>query len=730
MKRLFKVLLASVLCLCLFVVVSPFTVFAADETGIKAKLSESGLFDDDAFIGLIAKSLSDAGLTDDTLYESVDAIKSTLAGFNGKIDAPANNVTSIKSIKGIDLLTGATAIILDHNKISDITPITKLDGVYRGYFSIQYNPINRFFSSIDDQLYVFRTYSTQMSAFENGQKFGTDLNVLYSGKDLGIKLYFGATVNDKYEWNHSKTDGSVIYPYLFEPKDTDKVAIVYDGSSPATEDYCTVTVKDNIDFCVRAYFQNYRFYTQWVGGTAYEEEPDSYGDVKELSPSCYDYFQVHKYIPLKQSTTTKVLGGIKVEKKDAAGNLLDGAVFALYKDAELKEKIAEGKTENGVVVFSELEAGDYYLNEESAPSGYMVDDEKYDWPMKVTVDGGVEAGSEFSGGTKTIKNVYSGELSFAPDWDKWVDSEDPFYRQTMKLVSGSVEDEITADSDPDVMTYLTEGGEKINSFKNEFSAEDLNKVTVKESSLVLTIGGKKINVSSYEEARELVNAAIEDGSINDADEVSLDGSITYAAQEDAYANVEVTNKSLCVYLEPIANKKLVGRAIKEGEFGFEITKCDEEGNEVGLFSGVNAAAEADEDYTVVNFVDEKGDPAVLKFCKVGLYEFKLREVVTDREEGMVYDETDRAVSVVVTESGSKGLMAEVYVDGKLVATVYSADTTKADNTVLDAGTVELATIVNRCTERANPSTGVPTMFSLVKILTAAGLGIVLKKKFF
>jgi hypothetical protein len=97
---------------------------------------------------------------------------------------------------------------------------------------------------------------------------------------------------------------------------------------------------------------------------------------------------------------------------------------------------------------------------------------------------------------------------------------------------------------------------------------------------------------------------------------------------------------------------------------------------------------------------------------------------------MVYDETDRAISVVVTESGSKGLMAEVYVDGKLVATVYSANTTKADNTVLDAGTVELATIVNRCTERANPSTGVPTMFSLVEILTAAGLGIVLKKKFF
>ena len=98
---------------------------------------------------------------------------------------------------------------------------------------------------------------------------------------------------------------------------------------------------------------------------------------------------------------------------------------------------------------------------------------------------------------------------------------------------------------------------------------------------------------------------------------------------------------------------------------------------------------------------------------------------------MRYDDKEYKVTVTVTESGDKGLKAVLAVDGKEVITTYSTDTTTQDNEAKRGlETTSLCTIINTWTERENPKTGVPTLFSLVDLFTLAGLGVVLKKKFF
>lgn len=69
---------------------------------------------------------------------------------------------------------------------------------------------------------------------------------------------------------------------------------------------------------------------------------------------------------------------LKIVKKNNMHQLLDGAVFGLFKDSECKEKIDEKSTVDGVVSFADLKNGEtYYLKEIKAPSGYQKIDRVY-----------------------------------------------------------------------------------------------------------------------------------------------------------------------------------------------------------------------------------------------------------------------------------------------------------------------------------------------------------------
>lgn len=68
-------------------------------------------------------------------------------------------------------------------------------------------------------------------------------------------------------------------------------------------------------------------------------------------------------------------GGIKLIKKGSDGLLLSGVKFALY---DSNNKLISTKTTNdeGVIVFSNLKPGDYYLVEKSTVSGYVLNSSK------------------------------------------------------------------------------------------------------------------------------------------------------------------------------------------------------------------------------------------------------------------------------------------------------------------------------------------------------------------
>ena len=713
MKRTFRKLLALAM-LSVLLMVSAFAVYAEEATEEQIAAMQAAGFTDPAF----AKALVESGVTPENY-----------SAFTGTIDASNKGITSIA---GINKLVSAERIDLTYNEIKDITPIMLEGDFYRGYIDLRYNPINNFPTNYHTRPYVFNFALAQSFSLETGRWFGSSYSFLNNGSDPNVKVDFDVTMDSEYWWNTADAAEfgvDEIMPYVVQTSPAGMAEWVYTfaGRDNPDSGFGTYTIKGSGYTQVRVPFEQFAYHCPWDG---------TVGSRQANSPEFRYAINVDAYTKVKENVTAEFLGGLKLVKKDSDGNVLAGAEYGLFTDEGCKQSAADSAVtdSDGVIVWDGLEVGKtYYVKELKAPAGYLLDET----PVEVKITGSASASDgAFDGGYSSIENVCSGDIEVAPDWS----SEErasiipgaPSYQkeQDLKVVSGTVSESVTAEEEG-VDAFIKNGGEKINSFKSEGMSADGATVLSSDLTLKLYSGDKGTSVSSPAEARTKINELIEGNSLTSKNDViELSGTLTYQINEEKFDEVVITDKSLCVFLEPIANKKLVGRAIKEGEFGFEITKCDEEGNEVGVFSGVNGAAEAGEEYTIVNFVDENGDAAVLKFCKVGLYEFTLREVVTDREEGMVYDETDRAVSVVVTESGSKGLMAEVYVDGKLVATVYSADTTKADNTVLDAGTVELATIVNRCTERANPGTGVPTMFSLVEILTAAGLGIVLKKKFF
>lgn len=69
---------------------------------------------------------------------------------------------------------------------------------------------------------------------------------------------------------------------------------------------------------------------------------------------------------------------LKIIKKNGAHELLDGAVFGLFKDEACKECIQQETTVDGVVHFDNLKNKEtYYIKEVKAPSGYQKNNEVY-----------------------------------------------------------------------------------------------------------------------------------------------------------------------------------------------------------------------------------------------------------------------------------------------------------------------------------------------------------------
>lgn len=83
------------------------------------------------------------------------------------------------------------------------------------------------------------------------------------------------------------------------------------------------------------------------------------------------YYEVEITNTSKEATST---GDIHIHKKDAAGNLLPGAVFGLYNDPACgtDDLIESREATDGTVSFSKMAQGTYYVKEIISPAGYIV----------------------------------------------------------------------------------------------------------------------------------------------------------------------------------------------------------------------------------------------------------------------------------------------------------------------------------------------------------------------
>ncbi len=70
-------------------------------------------------------------------------------------------------------------------------------------------------------------------------------------------------------------------------------------------------------------------------------------------------------------------GGVQLTVKDTDGSALEGAVFAVYNASSAK--ITSLTTQTNGKALSELSAGVYFMLEETPPTGYTPDDNKYNF---------------------------------------------------------------------------------------------------------------------------------------------------------------------------------------------------------------------------------------------------------------------------------------------------------------------------------------------------------------
>lgn len=108
-------------------------------------------------------------------------------------------------------------------------------------------------------------------------------------------------------------------------------------------------------------------------------------------------------------TNTTEKGSITITKTDAqTGSKLSGAVFGLYSDADATVLIQQQTTNaSGTCSFTNLEKGVYYVKEITAPTGYQLNTEIFEFNVGIKSDGDTTATWKFSKDVTNTKRVYS-----------------------------------------------------------------------------------------------------------------------------------------------------------------------------------------------------------------------------------------------------------------------------------------------------------------------------------
>ncbi|MBR2795576.1 Cna B-type domain-containing protein [Candidatus Saccharibacteria bacterium] len=223
------------------------------------------------------------------------------------------------------------------------------------------------------------------------------------------------------------------------------------------------------------------------------------------------------WTPAKEIYENSGTTGFRIRKVDEAGEILDGAEFALMSGGELVEAAV---LENGEYEFGNLEAGTYQLKETKAPVDYVLPIE----PIVVTI---TRSKKFVSADTSTLTNTYRYEFVVA-----FSNTENAYYengilnvKNTLKQTSVTARkiwaDNKTAQS---VTVQLYKDGQAVDGKTAELS--EANNWTYVWNGLRETVNGKTI---AYEVKETAVFGATMVGN----------GFVVYGAEQTATGETEV-----------------------------------------------------------------------------------------------------------------------------------------------------------------------------------------------
>lgn len=636
----------------------------ADLDYIKNQIDPYFSSTEDIFRDVVAQALFDfqEGTTETDFVGGSDAdIKASLAKYTGDINA--KNM-GISSIEGIQYLTGVTEFDFDDNNIEDLRPLETGKHTYSYVkFTIYGNPIHKLPHAGTD------AYEAKDVAYYNNGSASIGMNKSGWFSDEASYIYDGLVPKQ-----------NIYYDVIMEDNDwrgNTKNPAVRTGNVHSFEDkgnYAQVEVNSDGEYRIGA-------------ETSYWREISAYDDGNNAEPNrngyTYDYHYriVNTFFGyVDNGVEPTVLGGVKFTKNDSAGNPVNGATYGLFVKSEGKLVAAKDHNGNtvpqkvtgsepgsaGVITWGNLDAGTYYVKEITPPVGYLIDNNEHE--VTVSTDTGflTEETAPVTGGEGSSVTVNAGTTTWTPDWTTWNNTQNGSSHGwgSLRITSGETSTVSAASKNADV--FIKNGGNQITLGSGSV---DTSKVSaVGASGIKVKVGSSETSFESLSAAQDYINGFINPvNTENNLDGThyffEVSGQSVFQLNTDYYSEPvdAITDASAPIYLKPSAFKTLVGNLLTENQFMFNLSGKDSiddidetEGNDV---------------YGNVNF------DTVLEFDAPGTFNFILKEVIPDTKDSRItYDENEREIKVVVTESGdSRGLMAVITVDEEDFGTVYSSE---------------------------------------------------------
>ncbi|WP_018369555.1 Spy0128 family protein, partial [Streptococcus marimammalium] len=334
---------------------------------------------------------------------------------------------------------------------------------------------------------------------------------------------------------------------------------------------------------------------------------------------------------------------ITIYKTDEdTGKPLAGAIFKITKpngeEVTLDATDAEnGRVQSPVFTEEEIKAGKFTITEVTAPDGYNITTE----PIEVSVSN--------KGAIRTITNKKKAPkpVSIPIEATKVLTGRD--------LKAEEFEFELKDEKGTVIATAKNNAAGKVVFADVEFTKAGTYEYIISEKAGTLP--------GVIYDANEKVITIVVDKINENPVEPQFDGElVANVISEPVVFNNEYSPKPVAVTIS--ATKSLVGRDLKGEEFTFNLKDTD---GQVRL--------------TAKNAADGSITFEPKTFTAVGTYEYTISEE-KGSEEGMTYDETERPLTVTVTDDGNGQLVATVTPAAELTfENTYTAPTYKLGNYV-------------------------------------------------